>query len=152
MAVDITDDELLSRYAGRAIDHDTRARYRGWLEHTMLVDRCNACGTWHEPPGPVCPSCWSTDIEPTPISGDGTIHLAIYLHQGPRVPGVDYSTPYPVVVVELDEQTGLRMSSTVIGAPNEEIVIGRRVQLDWIDRNGAPMPVFRLTDDPKAAS
>ena len=152
MAVDITDDELLSRYAGRAIDHDTRARYRGWLEHTMLIDRCNACGTWHEPPGPVCPSCWSTDIVPAAISGNGTIHLAIFLHQGPPVEGVDYATPYPVVVVELDEQVGLRMSSTVIDAPNEEIVIGRRVTMDWIDRNGAPMPAFRLADAAAVAS
>jgi uncharacterized OB-fold protein len=88
--------------------------------------------------------CWSTDIVPTPIAGTGTIHMAITLHQGPPADGVDYSTPHPVVVVELDEQPGLRMSSTVVGADNADIVIGRRVHLDWIDRRGAPIPVFRL--------
>ena len=30
--------------------------------------------------------------------------------------GVDYSTPYPVVTVELEEQAGLRFTSTVVGA------------------------------------
>ena len=75
--------------------------------------------------------------------------MAIFLHQGPLAEGIDYSTPHPVVTVELDEQPGLRISSTVIGAPNDQITIGRRVTLDWIERGGVPMPVFRL--DPAAA-
>jgi hypothetical protein len=33
----------------------------------------------------------------------------------------------------------------VAGSPNEEIQIGRRVELDWITRGGVPVPVFRLT-------
>jgi uncharacterized OB-fold protein len=49
-----------------------------------------------------------------------------------------------VVTVELDEQPGLRFTSTVVGAPNDDIRIGRRVALDWVDRSGNPMPVFRL--------
>ena len=144
MTIDITDEELVKRFQGQSVDHDTKARYRGWLERTLLVDLCAECGTWHEPPGPICPLCWSMRIEPTPVAGMGSIHLAIFLHQGPPAEGVDYTTPYPVVTVELDEQEGLRYSSTVVGASNEEIVIGARVQLDWIERGGAPLPVFRL--------
>ena len=72
--------------------------------------------------------------------------MAVFLHQGPPAEGVDYSTPYPVVTVDLDEQPGLRFSSTVVGSPNEGIQIGRRVELDWITREGAPMPVFRLAE------
>jgi uncharacterized OB-fold protein len=152
VAIDITDEELVTRYRGYAVDHDTKARYRGWLEHVMLLDRCGSCGVWHEPPGPICPACWSTDIVPTAIAGTGTIYLAIFLHQGPRIEGVDYSRPYPVVVVELDEQPGLRMSSTVVGASNEDIAIGRRVKLDWIERAGSPIPVFRLDPDAEVVS
>jgi hypothetical protein len=70
------------------------------------------------------------------------------LHQGPPAPGVDYAQgPYPVVTVELDEQPGLRFTSTVVGAPIDELVIGRRVVLGWIERNQVPFPVFRLADD-----
>jgi uncharacterized OB-fold protein len=68
----------------------------------------------------------------------------VFLHQGPPAEGVSYSTPYPVVTVELDEQQGLRFTSTVVGATNDDIRIGERVQLDWIERGGAPLPVFRL--------
>jgi hypothetical protein len=80
------------------------------------------------------------------VSGDGTIFLTLFLHQGPSAEGVDYSTPYPVVTAELDEQPGLRFTTTVVGANNEAIRIGERVGLDWIERGGVPLPVFRLKD------
>ncbi|MFI5040790.1 MAG: Zn-ribbon domain-containing OB-fold protein [Acidimicrobiales bacterium] len=145
MTAQITDEELVDRFPGRRLDHDNKAIYRGWLDRTLLVNRCSQCGLWHQPPKPVCPGCWSTDVRPMPVAGTGTIFMLVLLHQGPSAVGVDYSTPYPVVTVELDEQEGLRLTSTVVDAPNDEIRIGRRVQLDWIERAGAPMPVFRLT-------
>ncbi len=139
-----TDDELVARFPGSPLDHDSAPHYRGRLERRLLVNRCAECGTWHQPPKPICPSCWSTDVIATEVAGTGTIHLAISLHQGPPADGVDYSTPYPVVVVELDEQAGLRFTSTVVGSPNAEVAIDRRVTLDWIERAGVPLPVFRL--------
>ena len=142
----ISDDDLVIRFAGHPLDHDNAAHYRGRLEHRLLINRCTACGTWHHPPRPVCPSCWSTEVVPTEVAGSGTIYLMLLLYQGPPADGVDYGTrPYPVVTVELDEQPGLRFTSTVIGAPNDAIAIGQRVALDWIDRASAPLPVFRLT-------
>ena len=50
------------------------------------------------------------------------------------------------VTVELEEQPGLRLTSTVIGSPNDDIVIDAPVELDWIERDGAPLPVFRLVE------
>jgi hypothetical protein len=76
------------------------------------------------------------------VSGDGTIYLVVFLHQGPPAEGVDYSVPYPVVTVELDEK--VRFTSTIVGANNDEIEIGKRVSLDWIERTATPLPVFRL--------
>ncbi len=142
--IEVSDDELVARYPGRQLDHDNKAHYRGWMNRRLLINRCADCGTWHERPRPCCPACWSFDVRPTEVSGAGTIYMAIFLHQGPPAESIDYSTPHPVVTVELDEQPGLRISSTVIGAPNDQITIGRRVTLDWIERGGVPMPVFRL--------
>jgi uncharacterized protein len=144
--VEVTDEELVRLFPGHQLSHDNKAAYRGRLDRVLLVNRCGRCGRWHEPPKPVCPTCWSTDVVPTPVAGTGTIFMAIFLHQGPLAEGVDYSTPYPVVTVELDEQAGVRFTSTVAGATIDEICIGRRVRLDWAVRNGAPMPVFRLAE------
>jgi len=142
----ISDDELLGRFAGYSVDRDSAPHYRGRLERRLLINRCQACGTWHHTPKPICPACWSTDVVPTEISGAGTLFMTIFLHQGPPAEGVDYSTPYPVVTVALDEAEGVRFTSTVVDATNDEIRIGERVELDWIDRGGTPLPVFRLAE------
>lgn len=141
-----TDQELLATFAGYGVDRDSAAHFRGRLDHRLLINHCSSCAAWHHPPRPVCPECWSTEVEAEEVSGRGTIHLAVFLHQGPPVPGVDYSTPYPLVTVDLDEQSGVRFTATVVGSPNTEIVIGARVHLDWIDRDGAPVPAFRLEE------
>jgi hypothetical protein len=52
-----------------------------------------------------------------------------------------------VVSVELAEQAGLRFTSTVVNCPPEEIRIGLPVALAWIDRAGAPFPVFEPATD-----
>ena len=148
----ISDEALIAQFPSYAVDRDTAPRFRGWLRHEYLIDRCDSCGLLREPPGPICPKCWSTDFTRTAISGSGTIYLSIALHQGPPTPGVDYSNPYPIVTVELDEQPGLRITSTVVDAELSEIEIGKRVRLAWRERNGAPLPVFELVAEGQAQS
>lgn len=143
----ISDEDLVARFGHLGIDRDSAGHFRARLEHRLVIQRCAACGLYHHPPGPVCPACWSTDVAGEDVSGDGTIHLAIFLHQGPPAPGVDYTTPYPVVTVELDEQAGLRFTATVVDSANDEIRIGRRVALAWIERAGVPTPAFRLVPE-----
>jgi uncharacterized protein len=142
--ITLDDEQLVELFHAYRLDHDNKAVFRARLDHELRVMRCGDCGTWLEPPKPICPACWSKRVEPTRVSGRGTIFMAIFLHQGPPAPGVDYSTPYPVVTVELEEQPGLRFTSTVVGADNDDIVIGAPVTLDWLDRGGVPVPVFRL--------
>jgi uncharacterized protein len=142
----VSDDELVGLFPGHPITHDNAEHYRARLHRQLLMNRCQACGRWHAPPKPLCPECWSFDVKATPVEGSGTIFMAIFLHQGPPAPGVDYSVPYPVVTVELDEQPGLRFTSTVVGCDNDAIRIGARVHLTWIERSGAPMPVFELRE------
>jgi uncharacterized OB-fold protein len=138
------DAELVERFAHMRVDRDSAPFYRGWLEHELRLNRCADCGRWHHPPRPMCPACWSWNVVPTAVRGRGTVHLRMLLHQGPPAPGVDYSRgPHPVVVVELEEQPGLRITSTLIGCAPAEIAIGMPVELAWIERHGAPFPVFR---------
>jgi uncharacterized OB-fold protein len=140
-----SNDELVQRFPGEPITHDNASHYRGRLRRELLVNRCDDCATWHAPPKPVCPECWSWNVTPTKVSGDGVIFMNVFLHQGPPAAGVDYSTPYPVVTVELEEQVGLRFTATVADASNDDIRIGKAVRLDWRERSGSPMPVFVLT-------
>jgi uncharacterized OB-fold protein len=141
----ISDAELLERYAGVRIDHTNKHFYRGLLDRELRLSRCADCAWWHHRPKPICPRCWSKRIEATQVTGRGIIHLVIFLHQGPPADGVDYiAGPHPVVTVDLEEQSGLRFTSTVVGSPNDDIVIGAPVCLEWIERDGRPFPAFRL--------
>jgi hypothetical protein len=144
MTVDVSDDELVQRFPGEPITHDNAAHYRGRLRRQLLLNRCAECGRWHAPAKPICPDCWSSRVSAEPVSGDGVIFMAIFLHRGPAAPGVDYQLPYPVVAVELAEQEGLRFTSTVVGADNDNIRIGAPVRIAWSERSGSPMPVFEL--------
>lgn len=147
MAATIAGEELVARFPDTRIDHDTKYFYAGWLNKQLVMSRCADCGEWHAPPRPVCPKCWSFNIVPTAVGGNGTVHLLIRLHQGPPAPDVDYKAgPHPVATVELDEQPGLRYTSTVIHCPPEKIRIGLRVKLAWIERYGAPYPVFEPSE------
>ncbi len=144
MSEAIDDVALVERFPYAQIDHDSKHLFRGWLDETLLINRCDACSRFQHPPKPICPSCWSTSLTPTEVSGRGLIHLVMLLHQGPPAPDVDYAKgPHPVVSVELEEQEGLRFTSTVIDCPLEEVRIGLEVELTWIDRFGAPFPVFQ---------
>lgn len=146
MSDEISDEQLLELFGAWPIDRDSAAHYRGWLEHRLLLNRCTKCGTWHHPPRPVCPSCWSWDVTPTEVAGTGRVFMFMLMHQGPLALGIDYQVPHPVVTVELDEQPGLRYTTTVVGVANESIRIGAPAQLDWAVRGGVPMPTFRLGD------
>lgn len=142
----VSDERLWELFRGYGVDRDSAPHFRGRLQRRLLINRCDECGAWRHPPRPVCSVCLSDRITATEVGGEGTIFMVVFLHQGPPAEGVDYTTPHPVVTVELSDAPGVRFTSTVVGSPNPEIQIGRRVRLDWIDRAGIPVPVFRLVE------
>ena len=138
------DADLVERLAHLPVERDTAEHYRGYLRHELVMNRCRDCAQWYHPMRPLCPACWSWNVVPTAVSGRGTVHLFILLHQGPPADGVDYSdAPHPVVTVELEEQTALRFTSTMVGCALSDIRIGMSVEVTWIDRHGSPYPAFR---------
>ena len=137
-----TDEEVLAAFPDVRLDHDNKDFYRGILERRYLVNRCADCDLWHTPPRSICPHCWSTRVVATEVEGTGTVELVTFLHQGPPAPGVDYTTPYPLVAVALDGVADQRVSGTVVNAESERIEIGLKVRLVWIERDGLPYPAF----------
>jgi uncharacterized protein len=135
--MEITDQEVLARYPWLPIDHDSKVYWKGCLQKKLLIDRCKDCGNWIHYPASICPECWSGNIIPVEVSGKGVIELFVLMHQG----GAG-STPYPFVIVALEQQ-GVRIPSTVVDCKNEDIYIGMPVKLTWIEKEGAPIPAFK---------
>lgn len=90
----------------------------------LRLQRCNACTRWQHPPNPVCHQCLSRDLSFAPVSGNGTVYSATVNHQ-PWLPHL--SEPYAVIVVELDEQPGLRFLSRMVDTA--DTAIGMRVRV-----------------------
>ncbi|MCP5024908.1 MAG: hypothetical protein GY929_01365 [Actinomycetia bacterium] len=125
----MSSNELLDAFPRVRIDVDNAAFHAALLDHRVVVNRCDDCGHWHQPPRPLCPRCWSWSITATAVSGLGTIALITILRQGPRRPGIDYTAGYAVAAVDLDEQPGLRLAGGVVGTPAAEVRIGDRARV-----------------------
>lgn len=145
------DDAVLAAYPEVRLDHLNRFFYGGLLRQELVLGRCTSCHTWQTPLRPLCPRCWSTDIAPAAVSGRGVIFLLTLLHQGPAAAGVDYSSPWPLAAIELQEQAGLRLAATIVDCPPEQLRVGLPVQVTWIERDGSSWYAFRPVESGQSA-
>ena len=153
------------QYRGQSINiSDNDSEYLGYFEaareHRLVVKKCLDCGLLRGEPGPGCPWCTSLGWEWQEVSGKGTIYsYQIVAHT--VVPAFRDWAPFPIVLVELDEQSGqptpgdgLRITANLVDgdmAPeNEEnVAIGRRVEVVYLDgEDGFTLPQFKLSNEP----
>ncbi|GIX47660.1 MAG: hypothetical protein KatS3mg131_1871 [Candidatus Tectimicrobiota bacterium] len=143
-------------------DNDTE--YLGYFQaarqHRLVMKQCTACGLMRFPPGAACPWCQSLAWRWQEVSGKGTIYSYEIVYHAIQ-PGFRDVTPYPVVVVELDEQKdvpnpgdGLRLVANLVDAqfrPEAEanVAIGKRVEVVFQDiSEDFALPQFKLSDEP----
>ena len=152
-------------YRGQLINvSDADSEYRGYFEaaseHRLVVKRCSDCTLLRGEPGPGCPWCTSLRWEWQDVSGKGTIYsYQIVAHT--VVPSFRDWAPFPIVLVELDEQRGhpdpgdgLRITANLVDSGmnpelEENVAIGKRVEVVFFDgEDGFSLPQFRLSDEP----
>lgn len=145
---------------------DTDTEFRPYFELArqgrLMLKRCAGCGLLRYPPGDACPWCSTLESAWTQVSGRGTIYSYEIVAQAIQ-PGFRDWVPYPVVLVELDEQRGvptpdeaLRLIANLVTAelqPEAEanVAIGQRVQVVFqpIDDHLA-LPQFMLSGERSA--
>jgi uncharacterized OB-fold protein len=142
-------------------DNDTEWKefYAHARAHRLMMRACTACGLMRYPPTHACPWCMELAWEWREASGRGMIYsYEIVAHA--IQPGFKDATPYPVVLVELDEQRGrptpdegLRIIGNLItadGRPEAEanVAIGKRVRVAFQDlAEHMALPQFTLADE-----
>jgi uncharacterized OB-fold protein len=114
-------------------DEASRPFFEGALEGKLMLLRCRVCGTYQSPTGglgvplrPRCLNCFSGELEWAPSSGKGTLYTFALMHQLYDAAFAD-EIPYNLSVVETEE--GVRMTTQVVGVPNEELEIGMPLQV-----------------------
>ena len=135
----IPDDASLPFRVLPEVTVDTEFFWYAGAESVLKILRCQSCGYFCHPPYPRCPICLSRSMAPETVTGRGEVHSFTINHQQ-WVPGTD---PYAIVLVELDEQTGLRLTSSVIDVPVDEVKIGLPLEVDFLHREDVWLPLFR---------
>jgi uncharacterized OB-fold protein len=92
----------------------------GCARGELLVQACGACGARRMPPRPMCPQCRSTAVIWEPTSGRGRVWSFIVAHP-PLLPAFAAVAPYNAIVVELDEDPGIRFVGNLVASADGEI-------------------------------
>jgi uncharacterized OB-fold protein len=108
-------------------DPDTAFFWEATAQQKLKILRCQDCKTYIHYPKPSCWNCAGSNLIPEEVSGRGTVYSYTVTQQ--PVPG--YEPPFAVVIVELDEQRGLRMVSNIVDVPPEDVRIGMPVQVTF---------------------
>jgi len=156
---------LRVEYRGMALivpenDSEWHGYFQAAREGRLVLRRCESCGLLRYPPGAGCPWCQALEWTWQAVSGHGTIYsYEIVVHA--IQPGFKEWAPYPIVVVELDEQRGtptpdeaLRIIGNLVtpdfkAEAESKVAIGKRVRVVFQDLSSDfALPQFTLTDEP----
>src|SRR5262245_1563322 len=115
-------------------------------EHRLVLQRCRSCLKLQYPPEVCCVHCQAEEFEPAEVSGRGVIYSYAVVDR-PLHAGFVNALPYLVVLVELDEQPGLRILTNLIDAPEgTKLSCGMPVEVAYEDRGSVTLPQFRLSE------
>lgn len=110
------------------LDELNRQYWEGAREGRLVLLRCPRCQTYVHPPRPGCTSCRHRPLEPSEVSGRGTVYSWSVMHS-PGNPGFEDKLPFAVLVVELVEQPRLITIGNLVDADPEELSIGAEVEV-----------------------
>ena len=90
----------------------------------LTLQRCDACGTWRNPPRRFCAECASPASSFELVAGTGTVRSLAVSHRS-LDPGWNAEVPFATLVVELEE--GPRVLAATKTAPGD-VAIGMPVR------------------------
>ena len=125
-----------------ALDDDNAFFWTSGADGQLRFMRCNKCGYYLHPVTPECPKCWSKDMAPAVVSGRGVIHSFTINHH----PWDGSTEPWAIILVEIAEQEGLRLTSNIVNCPNDEVKIGMPVKVVFEQHGDVYFPLFEPAD------
>ena len=146
------------------LDGENIAYFKHCSEHDFHLQKCDDCSLLRYPPTTACPWCSELKSEWVPVEGHGTVHSYTEVHHAIQ-PAFKPFTPYLVLLVELDTQSGkptreegLRVIGNLVRpdgvlAPQsdvEKVGIGTRVRMVFTDvAPGLALPQWTIDEGAK---
>jgi uncharacterized protein len=120
--------------------------WEGAKRGELMVQSCGRCTRLRFPPRSMCPWCGSFEAIWRAMSGRGAIWSFVVPHP-PLTPAFQPLAPYNVIVVELEDDSGIRMVGNLVASAGSainqidprEIRIGARVKVVFQDAGGGVM-------------
>lgn len=103
---------------------------------------CKACGRSTFPPKPVCPHCWSPDVQWSELSTRGTLYSWTRVHAAPAAFGAE--APYAVGIVDLSD--GVRLACRLVEDGARALRIGQAVDMVVLRYQDGPLFAARPAD------
>jgi uncharacterized OB-fold protein len=140
---DVVDSPALARSLP-ALNEMNAYFWTSGREGRLKILRCQACGLYIHPYAALCPKCRSSELEPEPVSGRGVVVSFTVNHQPwfPHVP-----VPYVIALVELEEQSSIRLVTNLLTVPVESVRVGMRVEVYFEAHGEVFIPLFRPVQD-----
>lgn len=113
----------------------------------LAVLACDGCGLAHHPPDVACPHCGAAALTPRTVSGRGTVFAACLVRQAFDAAFTD-ALPYPLVLVELDDEPGVRVLTNLADGAGwaEPIAVGTPVEVTFEQHDDWVLPQFRVVE------
>lgn len=126
-----------------ALDEFNTFFWKSGEDGKLRMQQCGECSKWVHPPSVNCRYCMSESLEPQALSGRGTL-VALTVNHMPWMPGL--AVPYLIVIVELAEQKGLRLTSAMPSHESGTVKIGDEVVVSFQQRDDVWVPFFTLAN------
>ncbi|HUE35325.1 MAG TPA: OB-fold domain-containing protein [Mycobacterium sp.] len=95
------------------------------LPSQLLIEHCDNCARWVHPATGECRQCGGPLVA-RPVSGRGTVftYTVNYHPYNPETP-----VPYVIAIVELAEQSGLRVAANIVDCEPDSVTCGMPVDI-----------------------
>jgi len=100
-----------------------------------ITTRCKCCDRQTFPPKPVCPHCWSTEVEWSELSPCGTLYSWTRIHAAPAV--FSSEAPYAVGIVDLD--SGIRLACRLVESEAIPLQVNMPVEMVVLHHRDGPL-------------
>ena len=118
---------------------ETEPFWTGGKDEKLMIMRCASCNRFHHPPNPLCPHCLSYDVAPQAVSGRANLVSFTVNHQK-WLP--DMKVPFIVGLVELVEQTDIRLTTNIVNQDIEDVKIGQKMTVIFEQHDDIWLPLF----------
>jgi uncharacterized OB-fold protein len=121
------------------LDAVNRPFWTGGAHGELKLMRCADCAAFVHPPRPICPKCLSENVAPQTVAGTGVIDTFTVNHQKWH-PALE--VPFVIARVAIDGAPGVYLTTNIVGCPVEEVEIGDRVSVKFLQQGEVYLPLF----------